>query len=292
MPNRHRYFNIDGNSGACLELEPGDSDYQIVMKAKGANIPNSTLRTNKKENLLLAFLGKDTISVKFCPEKVPKGVQESGILIKSTFEKKNVSIEDFSCIGDNMVVTVNNFGLIEIFEFSRKSGKTNKICEYYLNDYREKKEFLDFPICLSVKEKKGENCKFAISTVYDDEKGELREEEVQKSLQIFEFTGNKIKKIYEKKFEIEDSGPSSAYYYVDFTFEYKGREILLGFQNEGERNLDVFSVEKREISKIFTERGYHSDYFSGIRRLGDEAIVSVDYSGNLKILRLKENKEE
>lgn len=269
-------------------MEPLENDYSVILNAKGANLPNSTLRTNKFENAILAFLGDNRISVKYLPKDMPKGVKETKIVIKSTFgEKTNVTVENFACFDRDKVVVLNNYGLIEIFQFSLKSDNFRKLCDLDMN--LKSGDYLEFPVGLSVKEKNGV-VKFAVSTLYDDDSGEIRQEEILRSLKIFEFKENEIIKICEKEFELSEKRVSSSYYYIDFNYEYKGKEILFGFQNEEERNLDIYCVENNKIELVHREKSYHSDYFTAIRRFGDEGIVSVDYSGEMKILKLDEIK--
>lgn len=287
MPKKHRFFNIDGNTGACLEMEPLENDYKVIMKAKGANVPQSTLRSNKAENVIIAFLGKDTLSIKSCPSNLPKGVKETRMVVKSTFGMKtDVTIEDFACIGDDKIVVINNYGLIEIFKFYLEEEKVKKICDLDINFHSKK--YLDFPISLSVRELNG-ICKLAISTVYDNDKGNLKEEEILKSLQIFEFREKKIKKVAEKKFTFDEQKTSSSYYHVDYSFDYKGKDILFAFQNDGDMNLDVYCVDEGKVDLVIRESQYHSEYFTAIRKVGDQGIVSVDYSGVMKVLMVNDD---
>lgn len=255
----------------------------MVTKAKGSNTPNSSLRTSKYENVMLFYLGGNKISVKEIPKGTSSGFKETKIVIKSDYkDRKHVSIEDFVCFDRDKVAVVNNYGVLQIFRFSLSREEYRKISEIKIHDVNSK--YRDFPIGLTFKKTK-DSFLFALSTIYDDNEGSLRDEEIGKSLKIIEFKDKELQIIAENKVEFDQNKPSSGYYYLDWSFSYKGKDILLAMQNDDQRNCDVFTFEDGNLELVHREAGYSEDYFTAVGKVDGIGIVNVDYGGVMKIVR-------
>lgn len=254
-----------------------------MSKAVGGVAPNSTLRKNQNESDLLCYLGEDVISVK---RVLKVGLYETKVLIRTERPKgdtefqNELTIEDFEGLGNNKVIVANSLGLIEVFVYDAGSGNCMKLENYDLNDNETTLQPKEVVTCISLR--KNEKYLAAATTINDHKRGKIS---LLKRIMIFMVKpDSKLEQVAFRDFGNTENS-NSAYYYINFKFDFRDIPVIFAFQNEDQRRLDVYSYDEGRVNLIHRVLDYHSNYFTAIRDIND-FIVSVDYDGVLKILEV------
>ena len=278
-------------------MEPGAKDYNVVANTRGGRTLHSTLRFNEAETVILSHEEANTIRLRHKPEFLSQGLLSTSISIKTCEDDLHISrtrlkvaIEDFQCLESDKVITANSLGIIEIFRFNIEEQICRKISEFRINskgsNIGEKADQKPELVTNMAVTRDGQGGHFlAVSTV------EARfgtpgshNENLLKKVIVFRIDNcYNIQRFAVKEFNKKPQEQKSLYYYLNFSYSYKGRKLLLAFQNEGERALDVYALEGDSLELIYSKKGYHGEYFTAIRQNG-ESVVSVDYDGVMRIL--------
>ena len=275
------YFRVlcaEKKTGSVIEVQPetDNFNYYVVSNIKGVDGPNESLRTNKDESLVLANLGKAITIKQVLPNA---GLKDTNIFIRTETQTPGCMIEDFVALRRTGVITANSMGILEVFSFDLKTKNYRKLSHVDLNHKITQPEQHQQITTMALSENEEY---LAVSTITEDDSFQCR----LKKLLIFKVRKDGKLQLIDQK-EFFKSGKDSMYHYMNFEFSFKGVPLLLAFQSEDERRLDVYAFKNTKLSLVHSEKYYHPDDFSAIRSVNG-SIVSMDYNGVLRVLNVPE----
>lgn len=277
MKERLKVYCAENESGRVIELEPNPEEhtYYNVANIKGVDGPNKSLRTNILENLIFVNLGNE-ITIKIV-NLDSVGLRDTNIYIKTqTKNQPDVTIEDYISLKKNGLILANSIGILEIFTFNVGNNSYQKLSELDFNKNRS----VEFEQITNIAINDEENLLSVATCV------EKNDDVVMNSLRLFRVNNNgSLVLLDERKYNLRDNFP--MYFYLNFDYKCEGIPVLFAFQAEGERNLDIFTVENDKLNFVHTEHNYHKNDFSAIRSINGK-IFSIDYNGILRILNVPE----
>lgn len=176
-----------------------------------------------------------------------------------------VEFEDYVAIGSNGVITGNNQGLIEGFEYDINAGSNIKRFEYNINQGRPANLFQQIT-SMSLSD---DQQYLAVATAMDNQ----RVQACLNKLFVFSISPQGLNLVDSKEFP--NSNADSMYFYIDFDYRYRGTRIIFAFQNDDQMRLDAYAFENERIENIHTVYNYHQNPFSAIRGLVEILLVLI-----------------
>lgn len=279
LKDEFRVFNLENDTNSLIELEPlpETPDYVVVSKAKGVEGPNRCLRYNNDESVILAN-GGDSITGMMVFN--PKGVQPSNLKIRSESRSVNqspVEFEDYVALGNNGIITGNNLGVLEGFEYNVSNGTHTRRYAHNINEGRPVNLYQQITsMALSDDQKY-----LAVATAIDNQ----RVQACLNSLMVFEVFPDSLHLVDIKEFP--NSNSDSMYFYINFDYRYKDTRLIMAYQGGDQNRLDAYSFDHGRIEHIHTVYNYHNGPYSAIRGMSGK-VVSVDYDGEMKLMTIPE----
>lgn len=209
---------------------------------------------------------------------LPQGVQNAGILLTSQFPDL---FEDFVACRDNLIITGNLKGMMEVFKYdptTKKGGKVNQI--NITSKVRADNKLSEQITSLSLSK---DHSMIAVSTCTNDALGEGRLAKI--AIMSIDVEGKLTPK---GVLDFGGNQPTdSLFTYISFSHVCAGTPVLVCFQSLGRRKVEFFALEGPKLKFVGRKDNYHKDDFVAIRALND-VIYSIDYEGNLHELNLSQ----
>lgn len=279
LKDEFRVFNLENASNSLIEVEPNPEkpDYVVVSKVRGVEGPNRCLRYNNDESVLLANRG-DSITGMLVFN--PKGVQKTNLDIKSEslpIKDTAVEFEDYVALGNNGIISGNNQGVIEGFEYNVSNGTHVRRYMHNINQGRPVSLYQQITsMALSDDQKY-----LLVATAIDNQ----RIQACLNSLMVFEIFPDSLNLVDVKEFP--NSNADSMYFYTNFEYRYKDERLIFAYQGGDQNRLDAYSFKNGKIEHVHTVYNYHNGPYSAIRGMAGK-IISVDYDGEMKLMSIPE----
>ena len=309
---------MESQSQSIVQIEPvpDNYDYYVISNLKTLQGDARALKHTDDEKLILMNTGQSIVVQRISAsrglderrhmelpvfkskaektenESAPVKPQEVQITPR-TLDGTELKFIDFCPLDNDKVITVNNLGQLQVFEFRIDKKKFRKIFEQDLTQICKNRQIKITTIALSSPQN---FLALAVSDYSNFVEGVLD------SVFVYHVSSEKPLGMNNKEgieylnlistHKCLGEKPRSSYNFLNFDYHYKGLPLLIAMQKDGDLRLDAFVLEDPEDSKAkLSLKARKVQYHNvGFKAVGIECgeIISVDFNGVMRRLKLPE----